>query len=105
MGFRRLVIWPTGHLIGCRHERIKASPSDRPGSRQASRAGSHDHNMLRYRRGQQPSWNGRQWRIWQAHGPRASESVSCRPLLEGRVSGRPRWPPLTPEIGLLRDGP
>lgn len=46
MGFRRLVIWPTGHLIGCRHERIQASPSDRPGSRQASRAGTHDHNML-----------------------------------------------------------
>jgi hypothetical protein len=28
------------------HERLNTSPSDRPGSRQASRASTHDHNTL-----------------------------------------------------------
>jgi hypothetical protein len=36
-----------GHRIGLvNHELIKTSPSDRPGSRQTSRASTHDHNML-----------------------------------------------------------
>jgi hypothetical protein len=36
-----------GHRIGpVHHERIKTSPSDRPGRRQTSRASAHDHNTL-----------------------------------------------------------
>jgi hypothetical protein len=36
-----------GHRTGLvNHDRIKTSPSDRPGSRQTSRASTHDHNML-----------------------------------------------------------